>query len=217
MPASIGSFGSATPNARPTIFSYWPTAPKLRPSKAGDSTRSTTTRVILESPVRGASVDLSPDGAGVLVAVHAMSETARKTIARRIDTSPASQKTRQPVKVQAGRGSRVSRRGTTGDFRSVAARSRAHIDRVENARVDKSLDPHTGRCHRPACRGLGGPHNAIREEWMQTTMQDLTVILENRPGTLAKATSAIASAGNKLQGGPGIHLGGEESFHPPLR
>src|SRR2546426_90350 len=87
MPASIGSFGSATPNARPTIFSYWPTAPKLRPSNVGDATGSTTSRVILESPVRGARVVLSPDGAGVVVAVHAMSETARKTIARRIDTS----------------------------------------------------------------------------------------------------------------------------------
>ena len=43
---------------------------------------------------------------------------------------------------------------------------------------------------------------------MQTTMQDLTVILENRPGTLAKATSAIAS---------GFDCGGEGIFHALFR
>jgi len=52
---------------------------------------------------------------------------------------------------------------------------------------------------------------------MQTTMQDLTVILENRPGTLAKATSAIASAGINLEGGAGFDCGGEGIFHALFR
>jgi len=52
---------------------------------------------------------------------------------------------------------------------------------------------------------------------MQTTMQDLTIILENRPGTLAKATSAIASAGINLEGGAGFDCGGEGIFHALFR
>ena len=52
---------------------------------------------------------------------------------------------------------------------------------------------------------------------MQTTMQDLTVILENRPGALAKATTAIATEGVNLEGGAGYECGGEGIFHALLK
>ena len=40
MMALRGSFGSSSPKAMPRSFSYWPTLPKERPSKVGDSERS---------------------------------------------------------------------------------------------------------------------------------------------------------------------------------
>jgi hypothetical protein len=45
------------------------------------------------------------------------------------------------------------------------------------------------------------------------TMQDLTITLADRPGTLAKATEAIAKAGINLEGGAGIPSGGEGILH----
>jgi hypothetical protein len=48
---------------------------------------------------------------------------------------------------------------------------------------------------------------------MTTTMQDLTIVLEDKPGTLAKATEAIASEGINLEGGATINCGGEGIFH----
>jgi hypothetical protein len=37
MMAFSGSFGSSSPNARPASVSYWPAAPNVAPSKAGDT------------------------------------------------------------------------------------------------------------------------------------------------------------------------------------
>lgn len=48
---------------------------------------------------------------------------------------------------------------------------------------------------------------------MQNLMRDLTLTLEDRPGTLAKATEAIAKAGINLEGGAGVPCGGEGVFH----
>lgn len=45
------------------------------------------------------------------------------------------------------------------------------------------------------------------------TMQDLTITLADRPGTLAKATEAIAKAGINLEGGAGFPCGGEGVLH----
>jgi len=45
------------------------------------------------------------------------------------------------------------------------------------------------------------------------TMQDLTITLADRPGTLAKATEAIAKAGINIEGGVGFPCGGEGIFH----
>jgi hypothetical protein len=47
------------------------------------------------------------------------------------------------------------------------------------------------------------------------TMQDLTITLADRPGTLAKATEAIAKAGINLEGGAGFPCGGEAVLHKP--
>ena len=44
-----GSSGSTSPNARPTSFSYSPTAPNETPSKVGDSTRVITILVMSAS------------------------------------------------------------------------------------------------------------------------------------------------------------------------
>jgi hypothetical protein len=44
-------------------------------------------------------------------------------------------------------------------------------------------------------------------------MQDLTIVLEDKPGTLAKATEAIASERVNLEGGATINCGGEGIFH----
>src|SRR5437016_14410329 len=44
-------------------------------------------------------------------------------------------------------------------------------------------------------------------------MQDLTITLADRPGTLAKATEAIAKAGINLEGGAGFPCGGEAILH----
>ena len=44
-----GSWGSTSPNARPTSFSYWPTAPNDMPSNVGDSTRVITILVMSAS------------------------------------------------------------------------------------------------------------------------------------------------------------------------
>ena len=48
---------------------------------------------------------------------------------------------------------------------------------------------------------------------MQTLMGDLTITLEDQPGTLAKATEAIAKAGINIEGAAGIPCGGEGVFH----
>jgi hypothetical protein len=48
---------------------------------------------------------------------------------------------------------------------------------------------------------------------MSTTMQDLTIVLEDRPGSLAKATEAIAAEQINLEGGATIACGGEGIFH----
>lgn len=48
---------------------------------------------------------------------------------------------------------------------------------------------------------------------MQNLMRDLTITLEDRPGTLAKATEAIAKAGINIEGGAGFPCGGEGVFH----
>ena len=45
------------------------------------------------------------------------------------------------------------------------------------------------------------------------TMQDLTISLADRPGTLAKAVEAIAKAGINIEGGAGFPCGGEGIFH----
>src|SRR5919199_3454698 len=50
MTALRGSLGSASPYARPTSFSYWPTLPNERPSNVGDSTRVMSRRVIPPEP-----------------------------------------------------------------------------------------------------------------------------------------------------------------------
>ena len=46
MSAFLGSFGSTSPVARPTSFSYGPTWPNDMPSKVGDSVREMTSDVI---------------------------------------------------------------------------------------------------------------------------------------------------------------------------
>lgn len=48
---------------------------------------------------------------------------------------------------------------------------------------------------------------------MQTLLGDLTVELEDRPGTLAKATEAIAKAGINIEGAAGFPCGGVGVFH----
>lgn len=48
---------------------------------------------------------------------------------------------------------------------------------------------------------------------MQTLMGDLTIMLEDHPGTLAKATEAIARAGINIEGAAGFPCGGEGVFH----
>jgi hypothetical protein len=52
---------------------------------------------------------------------------------------------------------------------------------------------------------------------MPTTMQDLEVVLEDKPGTLAKATEAIASQQINLEGGSSQKCGGEGIFHALFR
>ncbi len=48
---------------------------------------------------------------------------------------------------------------------------------------------------------------------MQTLMGDLIIELEDRPGTLAKATEAIAKAGINIEGAAGFPCGGVGVFH----
>jgi hypothetical protein len=45
------------------------------------------------------------------------------------------------------------------------------------------------------------------------SMQDLTITLTDRPGTLAKALEAIAKAGINIEGAAGFPCGGEGIFH----
>jgi hypothetical protein len=59
--------------------------------------------------------------------------------------------------------------------------------------------------------GLGGL--AFLGRCALQTMQDLTITLADRPGTLAKATEAIAKAGINLEGGAGFPCGGEAVLH----
>lgn len=48
---------------------------------------------------------------------------------------------------------------------------------------------------------------------MSTTQYDLTIVLEDRAGTLAKATEAIAAERVNIEGGATINCGGEGIFH----
>lgn len=50
-----------------------------------------------------------------------------------------------------------------------------------------------------------------------TTYQDLTIVLEDKPGRLAKATEAIAAERINLEGGASISCGGEGIFHALFR
>jgi hypothetical protein len=43
--------------------------------------------------------------------------------------------------------------------------------------------------------------------------KDLTVVLENRPGTLADAAEALGKAGINIDGGAGFEAGGAGIFH----
>lgn len=43
--------------------------------------------------------------------------------------------------------------------------------------------------------------------------KDLTIILTNRPGTLADAAEALGRAGVNIRGGCGFPAGGEGIFH----
>ena len=44
-------------------------------------------------------------------------------------------------------------------------------------------------------------------------MKDLTVNLEDHPGTLAAAASALGNAGINIEGGCGIQVGGTDQLH----
>ncbi|OLC57988.1 MAG: hypothetical protein AUH85_01925 [Chloroflexi bacterium 13_1_40CM_4_68_4] len=48
---------------------------------------------------------------------------------------------------------------------------------------------------------------------MQNLMKDLTITLEDRPGTLAKAAEAIAKAGINVEGATGVPRNGKGEFH----
>ena len=48
---------------------------------------------------------------------------------------------------------------------------------------------------------------------MSTTMYDLTIVLQDKPGALAKATEAIAAERVNLEGGATVNCGGEGIFH----
>lgn len=52
---------------------------------------------------------------------------------------------------------------------------------------------------------------------MHSTMQDLTVILADRPGTLAKATEAVAGQGINIEGLATIRCGDTGVFHVLLK
>src|SRR2546426_7783830 len=49
---------------------------------------------------------------------------------------------------------------------------------------------------------------------MSTTQYDLTIVLEDKPGILAKATEAIAAERINIEGGATINCGGGGIFHP---
>src|SRR5437870_5254750 len=53
----------------------------------------------------------------------------------------------------------------------------------------------------------------LEEVFMSTTMQDLTIVLDDKPGTLAKAAEAIAAERINIEGGATINCGGEGLFH----
>jgi hypothetical protein len=48
---------------------------------------------------------------------------------------------------------------------------------------------------------------------MQSTLYDLEIVLQDKPGTLAKATEAIAQQQINLEGGATFKCGGEGIFH----
>ena len=48
---------------------------------------------------------------------------------------------------------------------------------------------------------------------MSTTMQDLTIVLEDKPGALARAAEAIAAERINIEGGATINCGWEGIFH----
>src|SRR5437867_12403810 len=53
----------------------------------------------------------------------------------------------------------------------------------------------------------------LRGGLMSTTEYDLTIVLEDKPGTLAKAAEAIAAERINIEGGATINCGGERIFH----
>src|SRR5438876_11191331 len=52
----------------------------------------------------------------------------------------------------------------------------------------------------------------VRGGLMSTTEYDLTIVLEDKPGTLAKAAEAIAAERINIEGGATINCGGEGIF-----
>src|SRR5207302_8481932 len=52
---------------------------------------------------------------------------------------------------------------------------------------------------------------------MQATFYDLEIVLQDKPGTLAKATEAIAQEQINLEGGATFKCGGEGVFHALLQ
>src|SRR2546428_2426420 len=57
----------------------------------------------------------------------------------------------------------------------------------------------------------------VRGGLMSTTEYDLTIVLEDKPGTLAKAAEAIAAERINLEGGATINCGGGGVFPAPFQ
>jgi hypothetical protein len=55
--------------------------------------------------------------------------------------------------------------------------------------------------------------STLRNERRRNVTKDLTVVFEDRPGTLLAATEALASAGVNLLGGAGAPSAGEATAH----
>src|SRR5919201_1814392 len=79
--------------------------------------------------------------------------------------------------------------------------------------VDKPLAALASSRHGVRAR-LGGSGERIgRGRTMQNLMKDLTITLEDRPGTLAKAAEAIAKAGINIEGATAVPQGGRGELH----